>query len=285
MPSSDQLPESMRSLARRQNFELSDRGWEEACRRLARAIEDAVAPSPAPPAAGGRPSAEPAVPLPEKPAATVSSGSPQRRWGMGIAATIVAALVLAIVLFLKSSAPANQPPTGDGGPDGPGPDPPKAAAPTRLDLGLEGRWRLEATGDSDAGRVLIERNGTTLRLAVIELGGARHDLGTATVEETVMQFDFADARLGALHAEASKSSPGDWAVRWSSSECSNADVTLATSTDLRIWKGHMKCFDARRSLTESVEFSASLASDRNTLTLTAQEDGGGKGATIVLRRE
>jgi uncharacterized membrane protein YeaQ/YmgE (transglycosylase-associated protein family) len=44
MPLASDLPEGLRPLAKRQNFELPDRGWEEACQRLARAIDKALAP-------------------------------------------------------------------------------------------------------------------------------------------------------------------------------------------------------------------------------------------------
>jgi hypothetical protein len=44
MPTARELPESLRSLAKRQNFELPDRGWDIACQSLARAIGEAIQP-------------------------------------------------------------------------------------------------------------------------------------------------------------------------------------------------------------------------------------------------
>jgi len=44
MPSAAELPESLRDLAKRQNLELSDRAWDDNCKRLSKAIEQAVAP-------------------------------------------------------------------------------------------------------------------------------------------------------------------------------------------------------------------------------------------------
>lgn len=131
MPSADELPDSLRSLARRQNFVLPDRGWDEACRRLGRAIEEAVAPPLGPVVPREE---EQAVTPPKVFRASASIGFGRRHWAIGLLLTTSAVAVLAIAIspdFQYLGPPDRQPPDTQtpGPPDTQTPEPPHTQNP------------------------------------------------------------------------------------------------------------------------------------------------------------
>ena len=278
MPSAAELPESLRDLAKRQNFELSDRAWDDNCKRLSKAIEQAVAPqsavepvvaTPVAPKLSPRQEqardAEPAIPSNNFPRIAVIAAS--------LLAVIAVALVASGVLgnFTGQKSDAT-----DKSIAGAEPDPPESA----LDLGLEGNWQLEDESGTANARVLIERTADTLRLVGVDPSDEREDLGVAKIEAESLRFDFHLAEMGALIAK--HTTPGNWNISWEgASGCPMAEGTMTSTPDFRLWRADLTC---NGDFLEVLKYSASLSSDGNTIRITIQH-AESPAESLVLRRE
>jgi hypothetical protein len=272
-PDASELPESLRPLVRRQNFELPDRGWDESCGRLARAIEQALAAR-----AGAGAGAIPADRSATAPRVARSHG-----WMMGAAALAVVAIVVATII--------NGPEQGAGqlepAPSAvtPEPAPPATetneraqanvvpARPTLLDLALEGVWRVGEAGTDPRFGLGILRDGASLRLTAIPPEGQRPEpLGTVTVDGDNIHFDTADGRIG-LTATPRSSAAREWDVQWTATAglCEGVQATAQASADLHEWKGSLICPGPR---VESVDITATLSIDRQAITLLLSERTG-----------
>jgi hypothetical protein len=156
------------------------------------------------------------------------------------------------------------------------------APPTLLDLGLEGLWGIE-TGDSEAVRIGIEREGRALRLVLVSPDQRREAVGVATVESDLIRFDFVTEKMGTLVARAKPSATREWDVRWvnAPAECSGGEVALQASPDLHEWRARVACPSARPP---SFDYTAALEADGTMLTVTAAAPGRAL-ETMTLRRE
>jgi len=278
MPSAAELPESLRDLAKRQNFELPDRAWDDNCKRLSKAIEEAVAP---------RPALGPVVATPVAP--TVSPRHEQTRDAepaipsnnVRRIAVVAASLLVVIAIALVASGvlggitgqKSDETDTPIAGAE---PGPPESA----LDLGLEGGWQLEDESGSQGARILIERSGDSLSLVGLDPTGEREDLGVTRIEAENLRFDFHTAEMGAL--VATLTTPGNWNISWEgASGCTTAEGTMTSTPDFRLWRAHLTCDG---DSPEVLQHSASLSSDGNTIRITIQHDEG-PAESMVLRRE
>lgn len=272
LPAPTAIPKSLRSLLKRQTFELADRGWDEDCRRLSQALQEAI---------------------PELPRAW--SFAPSRRV---ILTAVVAITVLAGAakfwrsiadLVSTTSAKHEEKPTSDpakpvAGPSGspaPGSSPnaasASAAAPTLLDLGLEGTWRIDReTGPPQ--QIQVVRTGSSLTLR--DPRGGEGDSIVATVIRDTVNLQFGKGPS----ITATPQTPGKlvWIFRVENlSGCSTDGSMAEASSDLRHWKVRWVC---KRATSDVVDFTADLATDSSALIVTATQQGS-RTDTIVLHHE
>ena len=261
MPSVADLPESLKPLAKRQNFELSDRGWEEGCQRLARAIEQAL------------PSLQSTPPTGKAPDNRV-------RLVVAIAAAIVVAAIGVTVFVTQYGAGrdnAVQKPAAAGLPDkpivtpaepapAPGPQPPgnTPAPPTLLDLGLEGNWRLEG----ERGVFRVQRVGRDLRLSYVR-DEREESVALVTVNAFLMRLE---AEGVTFTARPRPPSVGEWAVTWTAgADCPNGTGMVHVSPDSHSWLADLTCPGVKFP---QLVVRAELAADGNTIQGSVGEAGG-----------
>ena len=285
MPTLAELPSSLRPLAKRQNFELPDRAWDDGCRRLAQAVEQALTPQRA-----------------VEPGATADGNviaEPSSDRGAGwLKAILVGAAALAVVAIgvttgswrhdaLDTETPSPSDPQQVSLP-APAPQPAPAPLP-QLDtmiygLKLEGTWRLV---DQAEVRIQIDRAGDSLRLVLITSRG-RQDLGLLTPTSDSLRFDFQETKFGVLNAKPANA--GNWTLGWDNpaSFCRIAGGSLHASPDLRIWRAELKCSEGPNAIETIITSTASLTSDGTSFTITVGESrvpGQGPEESIIFRRE
>lgn len=268
MPSVADLPESLKPLAKRQNFELSDRGWEEGCQRLARAIEQAL-PSPQPTPAIGKAASKVGLPV-------------------AIGAAIVVAAI-GVTLFVNQYGagrdnavgkpvtpdPAEKPVVPPApSPQVPAPNnPPASVPPTLLDLGLEGNWRV----DGERGVFRVQRAGRDLRLMYVR-DEREESVAVVTVNDALMRVE-GDGVV--LTARPRPPSAGEWLVTFTAdTDCPAGTGTVHVSPDAHSWLADLTCPGAKPPM---MVIRAELAADRNAIQVSVGE-AGRKPESVTIQR-
>jgi len=257
-------------LLKRQTFELADRGWDEDCRRLSRALQEAI---------------------PEVPQARSFATSKKVILGAVVAVIVLAGVTkfwpsivnVVSIPFAKQqekqtispatlvSAPSGSPaPTTSSGTT-------SSPAATLLDLGLEGTWRI----DHEAGapeQIQVVRKGSSLILRDPRSSGNGDFMLATVIGETVnLQF----AKGPSITATPQAAGKLSWILRVENLPgCSSDAGATQASEDLRHWKGRWVCTGAT---TVAFDFTAELASDSSALIVTAAQ--GSRTETVVLHHE
>jgi hypothetical protein len=193
MPNPDDLPGDLKALCDRQNSELSDRAWDDDCRRLADVLLRVL------PAGTSTPPVAP-TPPPSTSSATPDGASSwmsptTRRLALGAGgATGLAAVLWGLNLWRQwpgRAPPAPQPEVRPPSPT-PAPSPSPPRTPSLLDLDLAGVWR-PFTEKTPQALVRVARQGrVALELTLEPLegsnGGQRRPLGRVEVEPDSLSY-------------------------------------------------------------------------------------------------
>lgn len=236
MPVSDELPEDLQALCERQNVELSDRAWDDACRHLADVLARVLAPprgAPLPPPPQQmKPEPQPhaGAHAEEANCRTASSSSSTHVTRSVILGLIVSGLGVLVAVtpwivkvsapwIAKVSAPTTTPeePTTPHQPSVAAPPiPPPVRPPSLLELDLEGTWR-PFTNETPKLNLVVRRDGGSLELGYELLGGAEAGkngrIGRIAVTGDAMSFTGSD-ELKELQIEMRRQgeSPREWSV-------------------------------------------------------------------------
>jgi len=245
LPASASLPEDLRELLDRNDFVISDRSWDDDCRRLSEALRPLV---------GG----------------SGTSGGPSKFTRGVVIAGLAAALLGASIWVVRSlrsdgpttveSAPvvaATSPATVSSSPQ------PTPAQPRDIfDLRLGGSWGIQILNSKDTGLgdLVIDQGPGTLVFTVVENAGAQassrtKQVGSVQLTDRGFAFSATEGKLRATIEPTSK--PGVWAMSFHE----GAEERAVASGDVQAEPGARRWSGTLQSPKGAIEFKGELSDD------------------------